>query len=40
MAKRGTIYVWTGIGAGKTTSALGVALREVGQNNKAVIVQF
>ncbi|PIN81194.1 cob(I)yrinic acid a,c-diamide adenosyltransferase [Candidatus Woesearchaeota archaeon CG10_big_fil_rev_8_21_14_0_10_30_7] len=40
MTKRGLIYVWTGIGAGKTTSALGVALREVGHGNKAIIVQF
>ncbi|OYT32833.1 cob(I)yrinic acid a,c-diamide adenosyltransferase [Candidatus Woesearchaeota archaeon] len=34
------IYVWTGIGAGKTTSSLGVALRTVAHGKKAVIVQF
>lgn len=40
MKKRGKIYVLTGIGAGKTTSALGVALRECGHNNKVIIIQF
>jgi len=39
-AKRGPVYLWTGIGAGKTSSALGVALREVGHGRKAIIVQF
>lgn len=34
------IYIWTGEGAGKTTSALGVALRCAGHRQKAVIVQF
>jgi cob(I)alamin adenosyltransferase len=34
------IYLWTGNGAGKTTSALGVALRCAGQKKKAVIIQF
>lgn len=36
----GSIYVITGEGFGKTTSALGVALRCAGQGKKAVIVQF
>lgn len=34
------IYLWTGEGAGKTTSALGVALRAVGHGKKVVVVQF
>ena len=36
----GEIYVYTGEGAGKTTAALGLALRSVGQNNKVIIIQF
>lgn len=36
----GLIYLWTGEGAGKTTSALGVALRAVGHGKKVIIVQF
>lgn len=36
----GTIHVITGKGFGKTTSALGVALRCAGQGKRAVIVQF
>lgn len=35
-----TTYVWTGIGGGKTTSALGAAMRTVAHNRKAVIIQF
>ncbi len=34
------IYLWTGHGAGKTTSALGVALREIGHKQKVVVIQF
>jgi cob(I)alamin adenosyltransferase len=34
------IYLWTGNGWGKTTSALGVALRAIGQNHKVIIIQF
>ena len=34
------VYVWTGIGGGKTTSALGAALRTVAHGKKAVIIQF
>lgn len=36
----GYIYLYTGEGAGKTTNALGLALRSVGHGNKVVIVQF
>lgn len=36
----GSIHLITGRGFGKTTSALGVALRCAGQGKKAVIVQF
>jgi cob(I)alamin adenosyltransferase len=39
MAKN-NVYLWTGEGAGKTTSALGVALRAVGHKQKVIIVQF
>ncbi|MBD3156064.1 MAG: cob(I)yrinic acid a,c-diamide adenosyltransferase [Candidatus Aenigmarchaeota archaeon] len=38
--KKGLVYLWTGKGAGKTTSALGVALRAVGHGKKVVIIQF
>jgi cob(I)alamin adenosyltransferase len=34
------IYLWTGNGAGKTTSALGAALRCAGHKKKSVIIQF
>lgn len=34
------IYLWTGEGAGKTTSALGVALRAAGHKQKVIIIQF
>jgi cob(I)alamin adenosyltransferase len=36
----GYIYLYTGEGAGKTTNALGLALRSVGHGNRVVIVQF
>jgi len=36
----GEVYVLTGTGAGKTTGALGLALRAVGQRKKVVIIQF
>lgn len=38
--KKGLVYLWTGIGAGKTTSALGVALRQAGHKHKSIIIQF
>lgn len=36
----GYIYLYTGMGAGKTTNALGLALRSVGHRHKVVIIQF
>ena len=36
----GYIYLYTGTGAGKTTNALGLALRSVGHKRKVVIIQF
>ena len=38
--KRGMIYLYTGTGAGKTTNALGIAMRCVGHKQKVVIIQF
>ncbi|MEK7307160.1 MAG: cob(I)yrinic acid a,c-diamide adenosyltransferase [Nitrospirota bacterium] len=37
---KGLIIVYTGDGKGKTTSALGVALRACGHNMKVVMLQF
>ena len=34
------IYLWTGDGAGKTTSALGVGLRAIGHGMKVIVIQF
>lgn len=39
-AKKAPVYIWTGIGYGKTSSALGIALRMTGHGKKAVVVQF
>jgi cob(I)alamin adenosyltransferase len=36
----GYVYLYTGTGAGKTTNALGLALRSIGHKHKVVIVQF
>jgi cob(I)alamin adenosyltransferase len=36
----GKIYVITGDGAGKTTSALGLAMRSIGHNHRVVMIQF
>ncbi len=36
----GHIYLYTGEGAGKTTSALGLALRSIGHKHKVVMIQF
>jgi len=38
--KMGYVYLYTGNGAGKTTNALGLALRSVGHKHKVVIIQF
>jgi len=37
---RGTVYLYTGEGAGKTTNALGLALRCLGHSYRVVIIQF
>ena len=38
--KKGLIQVYTGDGKGKTTAALGLALRAVGHSMKVLIIQF
>lgn len=38
--ERGLIFLFTGTGAGKTTNALGIAMRCVGHKRKVVIIQF
>jgi len=40
MSKKGQIHVYTGDGKGKTTAALGLALRAIGQGLKVFIIQF
>lgn len=34
------VYLYTGTGGGKTTNALGLALRSIGHKHKVVIIQF
>jgi len=38
--KMGKIYLWTGNGWGKTTSAIGAAMRAVGHGYKVIVIQF
>ena len=38
--RRGLIYLYTGEGEGKTTNAIGLAVRAVGHGFKAIVVQF
>ena len=40
MSTKPPIYLWTGDGWGKTTSAFGVALRALGHGFKVIVVQF
>jgi cob(I)alamin adenosyltransferase len=40
MTRMGHIYLYIGTGAGKTTNALGLALRSVGHKHKVIIIQF
>jgi len=40
MGKDGLVIVYTGNGKGKTTAALGMALRAVGYNHKICFIQF
>lgn len=40
MGKDGLVIVYTGKGKGKTTAALGIALRAVGYNYKICMIQF
>jgi len=39
-SEMGYIYLYTGLGAGKTANALGLALRSIGHKRKVVIIQF
>ena len=40
MGKDGLVIVYTGNGKGKTTAALGLALRAIGYNHKICMIQF
>src|SRR5947209_20442694 len=40
MTKDGFVIVYTGNGKGKTTAALGIALRAVGYKHKVCMIQF
>jgi len=37
---KGNIYLYTGDGGGKTTTALGLAMRAIGHNQKVIMIQF
>jgi len=39
-SRMGYIYLYTGMGAGKTANALGLALRSVGHRHRVIIIQF
>lgn len=38
--QKGLIHIYHGDGKGKTTAAMGLALRSIGHNRKVVIIQF
>ncbi len=38
--KKGLVHIYTGKGKGKTTAAIGLALRALGHNKKVYILQF
>ena len=40
MGKKGLVIVYTGKGKGKTTAALGMALRAIGYDHKICMIQF
>jgi len=40
MSEKGLVIVYTGGGKGKTTAALGLALRAIGYNHKVCMIQF